>query len=234
MRSVVERKSHVGLIDAFEQALRQVRRIELPWRGKRPAIVSQVGRVPTVDRPIRGHDDDTPCAGVNRIDTDGTVASSGKAEGHVPLCLVVAPMGLLPVGSELGHVRLAYGLVAGDDTPLHDTVDRVGLGHDHGRGQQQRQYGDDNRSHRLSPSLPATLTGADDPMHAENAFTPFLGRREELRLETEKAWGEAILGHTRAGLLAVIFLSAVMGFSSALLIKRGPEFLRSIAIESPA
>lgn len=71
-------------------------------------------------------------------------------------------------------------------------------------------------------------------MHAENAFTPFLGRREELRLETEKAWSEAILANTRAGLLAVLFMGLMLGLSAALALKRAPEFARAIAIERPA
>lgn len=71
-------------------------------------------------------------------------------------------------------------------------------------------------------------------MHAENAFTPFVGRREELRLETEMQWSEAILARTRIGVTAIVFAGLMLGFSTAIALKRAPEFARAIAIERPA
>jgi len=73
-----------------------------------------------------------------------------------------------------------------------------------------------------------------DPSHIENAFTPFATRRQELRLETERRWSEAILAQTRIGVLAIVMASLCLGFSAALILKRAPEIARAISLERPA
>lgn len=65
-------------------------------------------------------------------------------------------------------------------------------------------------------------------------FTPFASRREELRLQTEMRWSEAILARTRAGVMLVILAGLCLGAAGALAFKRAPEFARAIEIERPA
>lgn len=65
-------------------------------------------------------------------------------------------------------------------------------------------------------------------------FTPFAARREELRLETERRWSEAMLARTRVGVMAVVFAGLCLGFCTGLMVKRAPEIVRAISVERPA
>lgn len=65
-------------------------------------------------------------------------------------------------------------------------------------------------------------------------FTPFAARREELRLETERRWSEAILAQTRVGVMAVVLAGLCLGLSGALVLKRAPEIARAMSVERPA
>lgn len=65
-------------------------------------------------------------------------------------------------------------------------------------------------------------------------FTPFAARRQELRLETERHWSEAMLAQTRIGVMAVVFAGLCLGLSAALVLKRAPEIAHAISVERPA